>query len=76
MDNLTLTGLLKKVAQQFPRRRAVSVSGNFDVTHARLHELVELAASRLLASGIKPGDVVALTFANTIEVRIFFLVFG
>jgi non-ribosomal peptide synthetase component E (peptide arylation enzyme) len=68
MATLTLTGLLKRVAGEFPNRRAVSVSGKLDLTHARLHEIIERAASRLVASGIKPGDVVALTFPNTVEV--------
>ncbi|TXG70911.1 hypothetical protein EZV62_005846 [Acer yangbiense] len=43
----TLTGLLKQVAGEFPSRRALSVSGKFDLTHSRLQELVERAASRL-----------------------------
>lgn len=66
---MTLTELLKHVAQKFPSHRAISVAGKFDVTHARLQELVERAASRLVAAGVNPGDVVALTFPNTIEVR-------
>ena len=68
MDNLTLTGLLKRAAGKFPERRAISVSGEFDLTHARLDELIEQGASRLVAAGVKPGDVVALTFPNTVEV--------
>lgn len=68
MDNSTLTGLLKQIAAKFPDRRALSVSGEFDLTHARLHELIEHAASRLIAAGVKPGEVVALTFPNTVEV--------
>ncbi|KAF5732361.1 AMP-dependent synthetase and ligase family protein [Tripterygium wilfordii] len=73
MESLTLTGLLKRVAVEFPSRRAVAVSGKFDLTHARLQELVEITASRLIASGIKSGDVVALTFPNTVESVIMFL---
>ncbi|XP_052202523.1 probable CoA ligase CCL9 [Diospyros lotus] len=73
MDRFTLTGLLKQVAVEFPSRRAISVSGKFDVTHGRLHELIEQAASRLLVAGVKPGDVVALTFPNTIEFVVMFL---
>lgn len=69
MDSDTLTGLLENVAKKFPDRRALSVSGKFDLTHARLHDLIERAASRLVsAAGIKPGYVVALTFPNTVEV--------
>lgn len=73
MDSLTLTGLLKHAAEKFPLRRAVSVSGKFDLTHSRLNELVEIAAHHLSASGIRAGDVVALTFPNTIEFVIMFL---
>ncbi|KAJ9139882.1 hypothetical protein P3X46_030575 [Hevea brasiliensis] len=73
MDSFMITGLLKRIAGDFPHRIAVSVSGKFDLTHSRLHELVEKAASRLVAAGIKPGDVVALTFPNTIEFVIMFL---
>jgi len=64
----TLTGLLHRVAGIYPSHRAVSVSGKFHLTHSRLHHLVERAAARLLSAGIKPGDVVALTFPNTVEV--------
>ncbi|XP_062146328.1 probable CoA ligase CCL9 [Alnus glutinosa] len=73
MENLSLTGLLKRAASDFPTRRALSVSGKFDLTHARLHELVDHAASLLLAAGISPGDVVALTFPNTVEFVVAFL---
>ncbi|KDP22274.1 hypothetical protein JCGZ_26105 [Jatropha curcas] len=73
MDSLTLTGLLKNIAGEFSNRRAVSISGKFDMTHSQLHELVERAASRLVEAGIKPGDVVALTFPNTIEFVLMFL---
>ncbi|KAL5551668.1 hypothetical protein UlMin_001844 [Ulmus minor] len=73
MENLTLTGLLKKTASEFSDRRAISVSGKFDLTHARLQEIVDHAASLLLASGIGHGDVVALTFPNTIEFIVMFL---
>lgn len=69
----TLTGLLKHTADKFPDRRAISVSGKFDITHSRLNQLVEHAASSLVAAGVKPGDVVALTFPNTVEYLIMFL---
>lgn len=73
MESLTLTGLLKKAAAAFPSRRAVSVSGKFDLPHARLQELIEHAASQLVAAGANPGDVIALTFTNTVEFIIMFL---
>ncbi|KAK3227051.1 hypothetical protein Dsin_006913 [Dipteronia sinensis] len=73
MENLTLTGLLRKAAKEFSNRRALSVSGKFDVTYSRLQELVEHAASLLVAHGVKPGDVVALVFPNTLEYVVMFL---
>lgn len=72
MAGVTLIGLLNQVTDQFSSKRALSVSGKFDLTYSRIHELVERAASRLVAAGINPGDVVALTFPNTVEVRLFF----
>ena len=75
MDSATLTGLLKYVTGEYPEKRALSLSGKFDLTYSQLNELVEQAASRLVAAGIKPGDVVALTFPNTVEVLIKFLSF-
>ncbi|KAH9603486.1 hypothetical protein KSS87_010002 [Heliosperma pusillum] len=73
MESLTLTGLLKEVAGKFPTRRAISVSGKYDLSYNRLHNLIELAAARISAAGVNPGDVVALTFHNTIEFVITFL---
>ncbi|KAK9291499.1 hypothetical protein L1049_019447 [Liquidambar formosana] len=73
MESLTLTGLLKQVAGEFPSRPALSVSGKFDLTYTRLQQLIERTASRLVASGVNAGDVVALTFPNTIEFVIMFL---
>lgn len=73
MDSMTLTGLLKKTASTFPDRRAISVSGKFDLTHSQLNDLVEHAASHLIAAGVGPGDTVALTFPNTVEFVILFL---
>jgi non-ribosomal peptide synthetase component E (peptide arylation enzyme) len=68
MENPTLTGLLTSAAGEFPSRRALSVSGKLDLTYARLQELIESAASRLVAAGVSVGDVVALVFPNTVEV--------
>lgn len=73
MENITLTSLLKQAAQKFPTHRAISVSGKFDLTHSTLHQLIDQAASHLVSSGVKPGDVVALTYPNTVEYVIMFL---
>lgn len=64
----TLTGLLKKAAADFPTLRALSVPGKWSLTHRRLDELVDEAAGKLVAGGVRPGDVVALVFPNTLEV--------
>ncbi|CAL5185251.1 unnamed protein product [Lathyrus oleraceus] len=69
----TLTGLLQSVGKTFPSRRAISLAGKFDLTHTHLNELVESAADHLISAGIKPNDVVALTFPNTVEYVILFL---
>nr|CAD1821022.1 unnamed protein product [Ananas comosus var. bracteatus] len=72
-EGLTLTGLLKEAAEKFPGRRALLVPGKLDLTHAQLHDLVESAAAAIAAAGVRPGDVVALTFPNTVEYVIMFL---
>lgn len=64
----TLTGLFKSVAGDFPDRTALSLSGKFHLSHARLQHLVDSAASKLVGGGVKPGHVVALVFPNTVEV--------
>uniref|UniRef100_A0A2P2QKX6 4-coumarate--CoA ligase n=1 Tax=Rhizophora mucronata TaxID=61149 RepID=A0A2P2QKX6_RHIMU len=73
MGSPTLTALLKKTATAFPNLRALSASGKFDLTHAQLQELIDQAASLLLAAGVRPGNVVALTFPNAVEFVIMFL---
>lgn len=73
MESLTLTALLNKSAKDFPNRRAVSLSGRLDLTHAQLQQIVDHASSLLISAGINPGDVVALTFPNTIEFVVMFL---
>lgn len=73
MENMTLTSLLRHAADKFPSHRAVSVSGKFDLTYSKLQHLIDHAASHLVSSGVKPGDVVALTYPNTVEFVIMFL---
>ncbi|XP_078182476.1 AMP-dependent synthetase and ligase family protein [Carex rostrata] len=69
----TLTGLLKKAAVSFPDKRALSFAGKFEISHSRLQELIDYSASVLRSAGVSPGDVVALTFPNSIELVIMFL---
>ncbi|KAJ3689311.1 hypothetical protein LUZ61_018475 [Rhynchospora tenuis] len=71
--SLTLTGLLKNSARSFPDKRALFIPGKFEVSHSRLQELIDHAASVLRSAGVSPGDVVALTFPNSIELVIMFL---
>ncbi|KAK1264468.1 4-coumarate--CoA ligase-like 10 [Acorus gramineus] len=67
MEAQSLTETLTMSAAQFPSRRALSISGRFDLTYSRLHELVEEAAHLLISHGVRHGDVIALTFPNTVE---------
>ncbi|KAK9147543.1 hypothetical protein Scep_006300 [Stephania cephalantha] len=70
----TLSGLLKTSAAKFPSHRAISVSGKFDLSHSDLHRLIDHSAALLISSyAVRPGDVVALTFPNTVEFVIMFL---
>ncbi|GAB2265203.1 Ribonuclease ageritin [Dionaea muscipula] len=73
METSTLTALLKQKTAEFASRRAVSAAGKYDLTYARLDALIEQAASRLLAAGVRHGDVVALTFPISVEFVIMFL---
>lgn len=75
MEGLTLTGVLRKADGDFPSRRAISISGRLELSYARLHQLVDAAAARLADAGVLPGDVVALAFPNTVEVRLAFFSF-
>lgn len=72
MADQTLTRALKLAAAKFPSRPALSVPGKLKITYSRLDDLIDSAASRLIAAGVLPGDVIALTFPNTVEVTILF----
>ncbi|PKU63049.1 oxalate--CoA ligase [Dendrobium catenatum] len=73
MAEQTLTGDLKLAARKFPSRRSLSVPGKIEITYSRLDSLIDSAASSLIAAGVVPGDVIALTFPNTVEFVIMFL---
>jgi oxalate---CoA ligase len=71
MEATTLTALLKEAATAFSTRRAVAVPGRLELTHAALDALIDAAAARLAAdAGFLPGHVIALSFPNTVEVRL------
>ncbi|GAB2233441.1 hypothetical protein Drorol1_Dr00002664 [Drosera rotundifolia] len=72
-ETSTLTGLLRQASAKFASRRAITAVGKYDLTYSRLHELIDAAASRLLAAGVRPRDVVALTFPISEEFVIMFL---
>ncbi|KAK8949893.1 4-coumarate--CoA ligase-like 10 [Platanthera guangdongensis] len=63
-------GTLKCVAADFSSRRALFVAGKLEITYSLLDDLVDFTTSLLLEVGILHGDVVALTFSNSVEVRI------
>lgn len=73
MERLTLTGTLKSAVEKFENRLALKVPAKIDLTHSQLNRLVEIAAEKLVAAGVVPGDVIALTFPNTVEYVIMFL---
>lgn len=69
IDNgVTLTDLIKKAARAFPSRTAITVSDILSLSYSCLDQIVEKTALFLVASGVKPGDVIALSFPNTVEV--------
>lgn len=66
---ISLTSLLCKAAEEFPNQRAIAVSGTYELTHSQLQATVTACVARLRAAGVGHGDVVALTFPNSIEVN-------
>ena len=54
---------LTNSAKIFPNRTAIRFEGT-SISYARLDELSQLAAARIKAAGIKPGDRVALMLPN------------
>jgi acyl-CoA synthetase (AMP-forming)/AMP-acid ligase II len=66
---LILSALINNAWDKFPQHKALIVSGKFEVTYAELQRLVNRCAAKLRNAGIGTGDVVALTFPNSIEVK-------
>lgn len=69
----TLTDLIKKAARTHPLRTAITVSDRLSLSHSSLDHIVEKTALFLVESGVKPGDVIALSFPNTVEFVVLFL---
>ena len=65
---ISLTELLARSAQTHGDNPSLISSGGPKLTHAGLQAAVDAAAAQLIRAGVKPGDVVALTFPNSIEV--------
>lgn len=59
LENLTLSGLLHRTAEQYPNSKAIWFDGH-SITYRELESQVEECAGRLLALGVKRGDRVAL----------------
>uniref|UniRef100_A0A0C9S2P7 TSA: Wollemia nobilis Ref_Wollemi_Transcript_18745_2346 transcribed RNA sequence n=1 Tax=Wollemia nobilis TaxID=56998 RepID=A0A0C9S2P7_9CONI len=72
-NSLTLTALLSKAAEDFPDQKAVIVSGKYELLHSELRRIVDACAAQLRKAGIGHGDVVALSFPNSIEFVVLFM---
>ena len=66
---LTLNALLNNIRDLFPQHKALILSGKFEVTYTELQRVVNRCAAKLRNAGIGTGDVVALTFRKSIEVK-------
>jgi long-chain acyl-CoA synthetase len=63
-ENVPLFAFLENAAQKHPQRLALRFQ-NWKATYAQLEQLVGYAAAHLKASGIRPGDRVAIMLPNT-----------
>jgi acyl-CoA synthetase (AMP-forming)/AMP-acid ligase II len=64
--DMTLYQAIKTVANEFPKRPAVTMDGQ-TLTYAELLRNVDSMARKLLRLGVKPGDKVALILGNSID---------
>lgn len=62
----TIPGLVRAAAERYGDREAV-VEGRTRVSYAELGERVERAAAACMASGVEPGDRVAIWAPNTLD---------
>lgn len=72
-ESITLTALLTRTSSQYPDTPALITPGGPKLTYAQLVAAVNEGATQLVRSGVKPGDVVALSFPNSIEFVVTFL---
>eukprot|EP00252_Welwitschia_mirabilis_P026505 TRINITY_DN871_c0_g1_i2.p1 TRINITY_DN871_c0_g1~~TRINITY_DN871_c0_g1_i2.p1 ORF type:complete len:536 (+),score=-24.97 TRINITY_DN871_c0_g1_i2:438-2045(+) len=69
----TLTALIDRACQEFPRKRALVVPEKSVLSFADIHHAVTHGAASLRNAGVRPSDVVALSFPNTAEYVVAFL---
>ncbi|MDV9188576.1 FadD3 family acyl-CoA ligase [Streptomyces sp. SR27] len=62
----TIPGLVRAAAERYGQREAV-VDGRVRVSYAELGERVERAAAGCIATGVRPGDRVAVWAPNTLD---------
>ncbi|WP_093616708.1 FadD3 family acyl-CoA ligase [Streptomyces indicus] len=62
----SIPGLMRSAAERYAEREAV-VEGRTRITYAELGERVERAAAACIASGVEPGDRVAVWAPNTLD---------
>lgn len=62
----SIPGLVRSAAERYGEREAV-VEGRTRVSYAELGERVERAAAACMASGVEPGDRVAVWAPNTLD---------
>lgn len=62
----TVPNLVRKAAERYGDREAV-VEGRTRITYTELGERVERAAAACMASGVEPGDRVAVWAPNTLD---------
>ncbi|MFB7914025.1 FadD3 family acyl-CoA ligase [Streptomyces sp. NPDC056061] len=62
----TVPGLMRAAARRYGEREAV-VEGRTRISYAELGERVERAAAACMASGVEPGDRVAVWAPNTLD---------
>ena len=55
MENITISGLLRRTAQRFPERPAIEYIGQV-WTYSELDDTVDQLARHLLGLGVKKGD--------------------
>lgn len=61
----TIHGVFEQCAAQFGQRTATRLSGNDELTYTQLNQLANDLAAALQQRGVKPGDIVAMSFPHS-----------